>query len=171
MPHIAPRLAAALAAVALALPAASTSALAQQAAPAAATADSTPPDSARLALARQLMDAMQVGPAMLHGLEMGIATQKAMHPNIPEVFWQNFDERAKREMPTFVDSVAPIYAARFSAQELRELIAFYHTPVGHHLAVVNGPLSEELMRAGQRWGVELGADTMKELAAKGIVVP
>jgi uncharacterized protein len=129
------------------------------------------PDSERTALTRELLELMRVGPAMLQGLEIGLASQKATNPNIPEVFWTEFAARARRDVPKFVESVLPVYASRFSAQELRQYIAFYRTPAGRHLADEGGSISAELMRAGQRWGVELGADTMKELAAKGVIMP
>jgi hypothetical protein len=170
MRHAGLPFAVALVAVALPLSAASSPAAAQ-AAPVEAHTDSTPPDSARLALARDLMELMHVGPMMLKGLELGLETQKAASPNIPEVFWTNFEARARRELPTFVDSVAPVYARRFTAQELQDMIAFYSTPTGRHLADEGGAISAELMHAGQRWGMMLGADTMKELAAKGIMIP
>lgn len=142
-----------------------------QATPAAAPATSAAPDSERLALARELMEVMKVGPQMLQGLEQGLEAQKASSSNLPEAFWTEFAARARRDLPKFVESVAPLYANRFSAQELREMIAFYRTPAGDHLAAEGGAISTELMREGRRWGMELGADTVKELAAKGILAP
>jgi hypothetical protein len=142
-----------------------------QGTPAVSPASAVAPDSARVALARELMDLMRVGPTMLQGIEMGLAAQKAANPNLPEAFWTEFAARARRDLPKFVESVVPVYAGRFTAQELKQLIAFYRTPVGRRLAEEGGAISADVMRAGQRWGVELGADTVKELAAKGVIVP
>jgi len=154
---------------------AATTATAQAPAQASSTSStsSTPaagaPDAARVAGARELLDLMKVGPAMLQGLEMGMTSQRAANPQVPEAFWTEFGARARRDLPKFIDSVAPIYAARFSAEELKQFAAFYRTPAGRHLADEGAALNMELMRAGQRWGVELAADVMKEMAAKGVM--
>ena len=80
-----------------------------------------PADSARTALARRLLEAMNAGPMMLKGIEIGIPAQKAANPRIPEVFWTEFQARAQRDIPTFVERAVPIYATRFSKQELEQL--------------------------------------------------
>lgn len=164
------RLSAALIAIALTLSTASAPVCAQATSDSAA-ATSAPPDSTRMALARQLMDAMRVGPTMLQGIEQGLAAQKTANSNLPQAFWTELAARARRDLPKFVESVVPVYASRFSEQELREMIAFYRTPTGSHLSAEGGAISTELMHAGQRWGIELAADTMKELAAKGLIAP
>ena len=133
--------------------------------PAAAT---TPADPARTALARRLLEAMSAGQMMLRGIEIGIPAQKAANPGIPEIFWTEFQARAQRDMPKFVERAVPIYANRFSKQELEQLVAFYNSPIGRRLAAESATIGAEMMRAGQMWGVELGADTAKDLAARGI---
>ena len=133
-------------------------------------ASATPADSVRTALARQLLEAMNAGGAMLQGIELGIPMQKAANPRIPDVFWTEFTAKARREMPTFIERAVPIYASRFSKQELEQLLAFYRSPTGRRLAAEAPALSAEMMRVGQLWGVELGADTAKELAAKGVML-
>lgn len=170
MRHAVIHLAAPLVAIALTFSAAR-SPVGAQAAAVAAPAAHVAPDSARLGLARQLMEVMRVGPTMLQGIEMGLASQKAASPNLPEAFWTEFAALARRDLPRFVESVAPVYASRFTTQELRDMIAFYRTPTGSHFAAEGGAISGELMREGQRWGMQLGADTVKELAAKGVLLP
>lgn len=164
-----------LSALALSLAVAASRASAQgssapAAAPASAPTTAAPADSARTALARQLLDAMNAGAAMLQGIELGIPMQKAANPRIPDVFWTEFQARARREMPKFIDRAVPIYANRFSKQELEQLLAFYRSPAGRRLAAEAPTISADMMRAGQMWGVELGADTAKDLAAKGVIL-
>ena len=159
--------------VALSLVAGASSASAQTtAAPtgAAQTAAPAPADSARTALARQVLEAMNAGGAMLQGIELGIPMQKAANPRIPDVFWTEFLAKARREMPGFIERAVPIYASRFSLQELEQLLAFYRSPVGRRLASESPALSAEMAKIGQLWGIELGADTAKELAAKGVMI-
>ena len=170
MSHAVIRLVAPLIAVACTLATASLPVDAQATLPV-APSSSVAPDSARLALARELMEAMRVGPMMLQGIEQGLASQKAASPNLPEAFWTEFAARARDNLPKFIESVVPVYASRFTAKELQEMIAFYRTAAGSHLAAEGGAISTELMRQGQLWGMQLGADTVKDLAAKGVMLP
>ena len=126
-------------------------------------------DPERLTLARELLGLMNTGPSMLKGLELGLQAQKMTATQLPDTFWVEFAARARREMPKFIESVVPVYASRFTGPELRQLIAFYRTPVGHRLAEQAPELSADMMRAGQLWGVQLGADTAKDLAAAGVM--
>ena len=158
-----------LSAVVFSLAVAASQATAQSAtAGAPPVAATTPADPARTALARRLLEAMSAGQMMLRGIEIGIPAQKAANPGIPEIFWTEFQARAQRDMPKFVERAVPIYANRFSKQELEQLVAFYNSPIGRRLAAESATIGAEMMRAGQMWGVELGADTAKDLAARGI---
>ena len=67
-----------------------------------------------------------------------------------------------------IKHLEPIYAARFTADELNQLIAFYRTPIGHRLADEQATIGIESMRAGQIWGAEVGAQVAKDLAAQGV---
>ena len=136
--------------------------------PAQTPAATAGPDSARTALSRQLLVKMHAAETVISGMEGGIASQRSANPNIPEVFWTTFVARAKAGMPAFVERLVPIYATRFTAAELSAIIAFYDTPEGAHYATESAPISLEMMKAGRLWGVELGADVAKELAAQGV---
>jgi hypothetical protein len=57
----------------------------------------------------------------------------------------------------------------FSSAELQQLLAFYDTPVGRHLAEQSAAIDTDSMKAAQLWGVGVAGDVMKELAAKGVV--
>ncbi len=128
-----------------------------------------PSDSVRSELSRELLGLMNVGKTMVYGIERGLETQRASNPAVPEIFWSTFVERAKSSMPTFVEQVVPIYAGRFSVEELRALIAFYQSPVGRRMAEESVEITAEFMRAGQLWGVELGAEVGRELTERGVI--
>jgi hypothetical protein len=137
-----------------------------QVSPEAATAA---PDSARTVLARQLLVRMHLPEGLLRGIEQGIESQKKQDPSMPEIFMTTFAARAKEQIPVLLDRLAPIYASRFSSAELQQLVAFYETPVGRHLAEQASSIESDSMRAAQLWAVGLAGDVMKELAAKGVV--
>lgn len=127
------------------------------------------PDSARTALARQLLVRMRLPEQLLLGIEQGIEAQKKQDPSVPEIFVTTFAARAKEQIPVLLDRLAPIYASRFSAAELQQLLAFYDTPAGRQFAEQSAAISIDSMKAAQLWGLSLAADVMKELAAKGVV--
>lgn len=76
-----------------------------------------------------------------------------------ELIGKRFAER-KNEM---LDLVAPVYAARFSEQELREMLAFFKTPVGAKLAAELPSIAQESMRIGMVWGRNIGKELESEV--------
>jgi hypothetical protein len=70
----------------------------------------------------------------------------------------------------FVELLVPIYDQRFSPEELRDLLAFYQSPLGLRLLEVQPDLTRDAMLAGQQWGMRLGAKIGQELAAEGIQI-
>jgi uncharacterized protein len=61
----------------------------------------------------------------------------------------------------FADMVATVYAANFSAQELREITAFYRTPTGQKLLERLPAIAQQNMTLGQAWGAKIGEDLKK----------
>lgn len=64
-----------------------------------------------------------------------------------------------------MDMIVPIYAKHLSHQEIRELIAFYQTPLGRKTISVLPLVTQESMQAGQRWGQALGPEMEKRVIA------
>ena len=56
---------------------------------------------------------------------------------------------------TFMDAMYPVYDRHFSADDLRQLIAFNATPLGQKLLRVLPQVTQEGMAAGQAWGQTL----------------
>ena len=125
-------------------------------------------DSVRLGLARELLEVTEADQAFYRGVELTLPGQKAANPRIPEVFWTEFMQRIKDGLPGFTARVAPIYAARLTADDLRAIIAFYRTPAGQHFAREQVDLARGLMEEGQKWGAEVAAQVATDLAERGI---
>ena len=68
--------------------------------------------------------------------------------------------------------IAAIYAARFSVDELREITAFYRTPVGRKLAREQGAMGIEAMAVGSIWAQRVAQDALARhrdaIAARGL---
>ena len=63
----------------------------------------------------------------------------------------------------FRDLFYPIYHNHFTHQELKELIAFYKTPLGQKVLKELPLLTQEGMEAGSRWGTSLGPAIQERL--------
>ncbi len=57
--------------------------------------------------------------------------------------------------PEFFTDLAKIYKEEFTHDEIKELLAFYATPIGKKLADKSGVLSQKGMMVGQTWGMKL----------------
>ena len=56
---------------------------------------------------------------------------------------------------TFMDTMYPVYDRHFTADDLRQLIAFNATPLGQKLLRVLPQVTQEGIAAGQAWGQTL----------------
>jgi len=118
--------------------------------------------------ARSVLAAMGAEKAFLQGLEAAIPAQQQAAPQLPAVFWDRLLTRAKDAAPAFLDSLAPVYAKELTEPELKQLLAFYQSPVGRKLAELQPRLLTNTQELGYRWGVRLGADVAKELTDEGV---
>ena len=81
-----------------------------------------------------------------------------VRPDIPPAFWSDLAEeiRSLVDSQELVGRLVPIYQAHFTAEEVRQLIAFYQTPVGQKFIAELPQLQREAAQVGQQWGTELG---------------
>lgn len=125
------------------------------------------PDANQLGLAKRLVQASGAEAIILKSIELTLPAQRAQNPTINPEFWDRFTTKARTEVGVLVDSLAPIYARRFSKAELEQLVAFYESPVGRHIVGEQGEIVQESQALGVRWGTRLGAAIAVELANEG----
>jgi uncharacterized protein len=104
---------------------------------------------------------------ILQSIELSLPAQRAQNPDINPEFWDRFSAKARADVRQLVDSIAPIYAKRFSKSELEQLATFYESPVGRHVVADQGSIAQESGELGRRWGTRLGAAIAVELANEG----
>jgi hypothetical protein len=63
------------------------------------------------------------------------------------------------------DQIVPIYHRHLSHAEIRELIAFYESPIGRKTIAIMPQVVGESMQAGQRWGMALGPEIQRRIRA------
>lgn len=101
-------------------------------------------------LAEQIMD------QMMTSFEQGGGAGKE--------FWDEL--RAEIDTATLVHKTVPIYDKHFTHEEIRELIAFYQTPLGVKLIEKLPAIAQESMAAGMEWGQEIAAKAARKLEAR-----
>ena len=141
-----------------------------------AAAQSTSPEA--LAAAKELVIAARSGdqlktllPMIMQQLKPVIVQGRAeverdynkIMPVILEVFLQ--------QSGRMIDEIAVIYARNFTADEMRQVTAFYRTPVGQKFLEKLPLVMQESMAVGQKFGQQLVQDMrtrmMEELRKRG----
>jgi uncharacterized protein len=124
-------------------------------------------DPNRLNAAKRLVQASGAQGIILKSIELTLPSQRAQNPTIPPEFWDRFSAKARADVGRLVDSLAPVYARRFSRAELEQLVAFYESPVGRHIVSEQGSIAQESQQLGVRWGTRLGAAVAVDMANEG----
>ena len=124
---------------------------------------SAPPEA--MAAARELVEAartidqfktllplisQQLKPAIVQGRP---AVERDYDKLMPLVL-----EAANAQVGQFADAIAAIYASNFSADELRQVTAFYRTPTGRKFLEKTGVIAQQSMVMGQKFGQQLMQD-------------
>lgn len=117
-----------------------------------------PPDPARLAAAKQVLEASGSLETMLAAMKANLPAQRTASPQIPAEFWTRFEARIVKDAPQLADSIAVVYASMFTLQDLQALVLFYRSPVGRRLRERQPALAMQGAAIGQRWGMRIGAE-------------
>lgn len=128
-------------------------------------------DAAKAAAIRRLLDLTGAARLSLSGMEAMVPAQRAANPEIPGGLWDAFVAHARRDLNQFVDSMVPIYAARFDQQELEQLVRFYESPLGRHLTAEQPQILQESIQVGQRWGMQIGKAIGDSMRGAGVKPP
>ena len=94
-----------------------------------------------------------------------IKSMKRTHPDVPEKFWDEFENEMSKG--AFIDMIIPAYEKHFTHEDIQKLIEFYKTDVGQKYVDKMPKLAMESMQAGRQWGRKLGQKAVDKLRAKG----
>ncbi|WP_193336458.1 DUF2059 domain-containing protein [Devosia beringensis] len=142
-----------------------------------ATAQELPPE--QLALARQYIDLTDRASIFeITMVEIGIGTMRQIVQQNPELSEQanttvgEVLEEFRSRKSELLDQFARVYAARFTIEELQEIVTFYSSPTGQKLAQANTEVNSELQTVMQVFTnnvrPEFFAKVRANLRAKGI---
>jgi uncharacterized protein len=98
-----------------------------------------------------------------------IANLKRINPNIPQAAWDEFArfgvEEFKKALPELEEPMAVIYDLNFSGAEIKELDAFYRSPLGQKLITVFPKIAQQSFAMGQAWGQRVGKRVEEDIRA------
>jgi uncharacterized protein len=94
-------------------------------------------------------------------LQTNFALQKDINDVSVQVH-REFDSRVSE----ILDQVARIYASKFTEPELKELLAFYKSPLGRKSVTEEPKAIEESMAFGSTWADKLGEEVLARFRAE-----
>jgi hypothetical protein len=98
-----------------------------------------------------------------------IGNLKKINREIPDAAWEEFTnictDEMKRSLPELEEPVIAIYDDNFSADEVKQLVAFYQSPVGRKIVSQLPQLMQQSMTMGQSWGQQAGARAVERIRA------
>jgi hypothetical protein len=103
-------------------------------------------------LAEQMIDAM-------------IPQFQQLVPGIPSSFWSKFKEKLNTD--DLLYACIPAYNKYYTHEEIKQLIAFYESPLGRKTVEVTPLITGETMLIGQKWGEKIGQEAVNELIQEG----
>ncbi|MDD3036541.1 DUF2059 domain-containing protein [Bacteroides sp.] len=93
-----------------------------------------------------------------------ISMMKQSSPGTADAFWDDFAAKWKTKFADrMVELYVPIYQKYLTIDDLKDLIAFYETPIGKKLAEATPKMTMEGMQLGQKIGMEMATELQNEL--------
>ena len=71
----------------------------------------------------------------------------------------------KRSLPDLEEPIIAIYDANFSDDEIKQLVAFYQSPVGRKIVIQQPQLTQQSLTLGQSWGEQAAARAVERIRA------
>jgi uncharacterized protein len=85
-----------------------------------------------------------------------IGNFRKVNPNIPEATWNELIlvavDEAKKSAPELKEPLITIYDSSFTTEEIKQLVVFYNSPIGHKIATQMPELMQQSLAMGQAWG-------------------
>ena len=116
-------------------------------------------------LIKEMLDLSGANKMALQTMEMMITSFKKQMPTVNTDFWDEFMKEA--QTGDLISMIAPVYAKHFTEAEIKELIAFYKTPIGKKLVEKLPVITQESYGIGEEWGKALSEKVVAKLKAAG----
>jgi uncharacterized protein len=131
----------------------------------AAPARAQTPSPDALAAAHELIVTMRsvdffkaIMPAMMQGLKPAIVQNRPQVERDYDAIVPLMLEGMNARLNEVIEQIAAVYARNFSADELREAVAFYRGPTGQKFVQKLPAITQESMAIGQRFGQSIASE-------------
>jgi hypothetical protein len=136
-------------------------------------ASSQEPSPASMAIARQLIEikgAARMYDPVLVGIIIKVRDTFLQSNPMLSSELNAVAQELRREFQPRLDAlkehVAKIYASRFTEQELRDVLAFYRSPLGAKLTVVEPEFLDQSMAYADRWAGQVADEVLARMRAE-----
>jgi uncharacterized protein len=132
---------------------------------AAGAARSQTPSPDAMAAARELIVTMRavdyfktIMPAMMQTMKPAIVQNRPQVERDYDAIVPLMLESMNARLNEIIEQIAALYARNFTADELREVVAFYRGPTGQKFVQKLPAITQESMTIGQRFGQSISSD-------------
>jgi len=98
-----------------------------------------------------------------------ISNFRKINPKIPEATWNELillaEDEMKKSAPELKEPLITIYDSNFTTEEIKQLVAFYSSPVGHKIATQMPQILQQTVAMGQAWGERVVARVEERIRA------
>jgi uncharacterized protein len=136
-----------------------------------ARSQSPPPSPETLAAAKELVVTMRAAdqlrtlfPMIMQQLKPAIAQGRPEVEKDYDATMPQLVAAANARVSEFVDAIATVYAAHFTAAELRQIGDFYKGPVGQKFLENMPKIMQDSMSVGQKFGASLAEDMRNRMS-------
>ncbi len=116
-------------------------------------------------LIKEMLNLSGSGKIARQSMELMVSSFKKQMPTVAGDFWDEFMKEADTEELT--NMIVPVYAKYYTESEIKELIAFYKTPIGKKMVENLTLITQESYSIGEAWGKALGEKVVNKLKAAG----
>lgn len=116
---------------------------------------------------KTLLELTGTGKMGVQAAQNMLGSFKSTYKDVPEDFWEDFKKELNPE--ALINMIIPIYDKHYTEQDIKELTAFYQTPIGKKVIATTPMIMQESFEAGQSWGQKIGGKVIENLKAKGLL--
>jgi uncharacterized protein len=136
----------------------------------AAAQTATAPTQDALAAARELAVVVRatdqiklILPSIVQALKPAIVQGRPQVEKDFDAFVPLLLDNMNARTSELAELIALVYTRNFTAEEMREMMAFYRTPLGQKALEKMPIVAQESMAAGQAWGRQIGAEVQNRM--------
>jgi uncharacterized protein len=131
------------------------------------------PSAAAIAAAKELVS-LKGGATMFDPLVPGVieSAKNSLVPTNPQLQQQLNDVAAQLrkefdpKRAEILNEVAKVYAQRFTEPELKEIVAFYKTPIGKKMSIEEPIALDQSLKVAQAWATRFSDEVLERFRAE-----